>query len=150
MGDVNKLFVFKSLLTKPSNALPLHLSQTFPPIIWIFTEGDGIESSLPFRIFSTLTYVLLGPLIIRRNFDSIPRLIRWLKPSKVSLYRILLSIFEFERQNIAGCFKQTFHFNIELIQCKAWFLQFSQWPCRIGATIQIFWQYYKHVLSNIW
>ena len=30
--------------------------QTFPPIIWIFTEGKGdrIESSLPFRIFSTL------------------------------------------------------------------------------------------------
>ena len=30
--------------------------QTFPPIIWIFTEGegDGIESRLPFKIFSTL------------------------------------------------------------------------------------------------
>ena len=36
--------------------LPLHLKQTFPPIIWIFTEdeGDGIESRLPFKIFSTL------------------------------------------------------------------------------------------------
>ena len=32
-GDVNKLFVFKSLLTMPSNVLPLHLKQTFPPII---------------------------------------------------------------------------------------------------------------------
>ena len=40
----------------PSNVLPLHLKQTFPPIIWIFTEveGDGIESKLPFKIFSTL------------------------------------------------------------------------------------------------
>ena len=28
------------------------------------------------------------------------------------------SAFEFERQNIAGCCKQTFHFNIELIQSK--------------------------------
>ena len=39
----------------PSNVLPLHLKQTFPPIIWIFTEGegDGIESRLPFKIFST-------------------------------------------------------------------------------------------------
>ena len=58
MGDVNKLFVFKSLLTMPSNVL--HLKQTFPPIIWIFTEGegDGIESRLPFKIFSTLpTYL---------------------------------------------------------------------------------------------
>ena len=28
------------------NVLLLHLKQTFPPIIWIFTEGegDGIES----------------------------------------------------------------------------------------------------------
>ena len=58
MGDVNKLFVSKSksLLTTPSNVLSLHLKQTFPPIIWIFSEGegDGIESRLPFKIFSTL------------------------------------------------------------------------------------------------
>ena len=57
-GDVNELFVFvfKNLLTMPSNVLPLGLKQTFPPIIWIFTEGegDGIESRLPFKIFSTL------------------------------------------------------------------------------------------------
>ena len=46
---------FKSLLTMPSNILPLHLKETFPPIIWIFTEGDGIRSRLPFKIFSTLT-----------------------------------------------------------------------------------------------
>ena len=40
----------------PSNGLPLHLSQIFPPIIWIFTEdeGDGIKSLLFFKIFSTL------------------------------------------------------------------------------------------------
>ena len=36
----------KCLLTMPSNVLPLH--QTFPHIIWIFTEdeGDGIFSTL--------------------------------------------------------------------------------------------------------
>ena len=40
----------------PSNVLPLHLKQTFSHIIWIFTEseGDKIESRLPFKIFSTL------------------------------------------------------------------------------------------------
>ena len=56
LGNVNKLFVFKSLLTTPSNVLPLHLKQTFPTIIWIFTEedGDGFESRLPVKIFSTL------------------------------------------------------------------------------------------------
>ena len=52
----NKLFVYKSLLTTPTNVLPLHLKQIFLHIIWIFTkgEGDGIGSRLPFKIFSTL------------------------------------------------------------------------------------------------
>ena len=40
----------------PSNVLPLHLKETFPPIIWIYAEGEGdeINSSLSFKIFSTL------------------------------------------------------------------------------------------------
>ena len=48
LGDVNKLFVFKSFLKTPSNILPLQLKQSFTPMIWIFTEGegDGIESRL--------------------------------------------------------------------------------------------------------
>ena len=46
----------KPLLGDVNNFLPLHLKQTFPPVIWIFTEGegDGIENRLPFKIFSTL------------------------------------------------------------------------------------------------
>ena len=38
--------------------LNLDLKQTFPPIIWIFTEseGDEIIPRLPFKIFSPLTY----------------------------------------------------------------------------------------------
>ena len=49
--------IFKSLLTTPSNVLPLHLNQTFLPIIWIFTEGEGdeIESKQPSKI-SSLSY----------------------------------------------------------------------------------------------
>ena len=54
LGDVNKLFVSKSLLTTPSNVLLLHLKQTFPQIIWIFNEGDGIKSRLPVKKFSAL------------------------------------------------------------------------------------------------
>ena len=54
LGNVKKLFVFKSLLTTPSNVLPSYLKQNFLPIIWIFTEGDGIKSRLPFKIFFTL------------------------------------------------------------------------------------------------
>ena len=55
-GNKGKHFVIKSLFTTPSNVLPLQLKQTFPPIIWIFTEGerDGIEFRLLFKIFSTL------------------------------------------------------------------------------------------------
>ena len=41
LGDVNKLFVFKNLLTNLGYVLPLHLKQTLPPIIWIFTIGEG-------------------------------------------------------------------------------------------------------------
>ena len=46
----------------PSNVLPLHLKQTFPLIILIFTEGEGygIESRLPFKIFSTLKQMFFG------------------------------------------------------------------------------------------
>ena len=54
---VNKLLNTKSLLTIiPSNVLSLCLKRTFPPIIWIFTEGesDMIESRLLFKIFFTL------------------------------------------------------------------------------------------------
>ena len=56
-----KHFCYQSLFTTPSNVLPLHLKQTFPPIIWIFTEdeGDGIDSRLPFKIFSTLILMYL-------------------------------------------------------------------------------------------
>ena len=64
MGEVNKLL--KKMLTTPSNYLPLHLKQTFPPMIWIYTEdeGDGIKSKLPFRIFSTLSKI---PKLILHN-----------------------------------------------------------------------------------
>ena len=58
LGDVNKLLKTKM----PSNVLPLHLKQIFQLIIWIFTEGDGIESRLPFKIFSTLSLPILSPI----------------------------------------------------------------------------------------
>ena len=56
LADVNKLFVFRSLLKTSNNVLLLHLKPTFPSIIWIFTDCDcdGIETRLAFRIFSTL------------------------------------------------------------------------------------------------
>ena len=39
----------------------IHLEDLFPPIIWIFTEGegDGIQSRLSFQIFSTLPITIL-------------------------------------------------------------------------------------------
>ena len=40
----------------PNNALPLHLKQTFLPIILIFidSEGDEMKSRLAFEMFSAL------------------------------------------------------------------------------------------------
>ena len=51
MGDLN-------LFSKVCWQHPANLKQTFPPIIWIFTEGegDGIKSKLPFKIFPTLSF----------------------------------------------------------------------------------------------
>ena len=41
-------FLFQKLVDKTQQSLPYHLKQTFPPIIWIFAEGEGdrIKSSL--------------------------------------------------------------------------------------------------------
>ena len=55
-GWCNKLFVFKTLWTMTSNIFAIHLNQTFLPIIWIFTEGegDGIKPRILFKIFSAI------------------------------------------------------------------------------------------------
>ena len=64
-------FENNSLLTMPSNVLPLHLKQTFLPIIWIFTEGDEIESRLPIKIFSTLPCWSFSDICqLRLDFDN--------------------------------------------------------------------------------
>ena len=52
----------------PSNVLPLHLKQTFPPIIWIFTKGDGIKSRLSFNFF--LLYPLINYLEATNDVSS--------------------------------------------------------------------------------
>ena len=70
--DVNKLFVFKSLLTRARNVLPLQLKQ-----FEFFTKGDGIKSRLPFKIFSTLyvqTKLFQNPKIAPSNVDVVPKL----------------------------------------------------------------------------
>ena len=76
----------------PSNVLPLHLKQTFPPKIWIFTEGkgDGIESRLPFIMFSTLK---LKPEITYVNADF---------RDETTLLRKL--ILKFPNETILWCF----------------------------------------------
>ena len=48
VGVVNKLLKTRILLKLPCNVLLYYLRETFPPIIRIFTdgEGDGIDSRL--------------------------------------------------------------------------------------------------------
>ena len=55
LGIVNKLFIYKSLLTTPNNVLTSHIKQTYPSMIWIFIEGEGdrVEFRRPFKIFFT-------------------------------------------------------------------------------------------------
>ena len=63
----------------PSNVLPLHLKQTFLPMIYIFTEGEGDGIRLPFKIFSTL--IVNGERfqdIDAQRLDTLPR------PSEIS------------------------------------------------------------------
>ena len=45
-GWCNNLLVFKKLLTTPSNVLPLHLNQTFPPI-FEFSQKVKVMGSDP-------------------------------------------------------------------------------------------------------
>ena len=82
LAIVKKLLTFKRLLTTHSNVLPLHLKQTFLPIIWIFIEGDRIESRLHFKIFSTLmkqirnySFFFYLPALRRRRWPTL-RLLR--------------------------------------------------------------------------
>ena len=58
LGIVNKPFVFKSLLTTPSNVLPL---QKAAAIQMLTTQWRvyKIKSALPFKIFSNLTFFFL-------------------------------------------------------------------------------------------
>ena len=78
LGDVNKLFVFKSMLTTPSNVLPLHLKQNYRPIIWILTggEGDWTKSKLPLYIKNN-TFMAsrkkLRPTVLGREEDVLIR-----------------------------------------------------------------------------
>ena len=53
LGIVNKLLKTKSLLTTPSNVLPIHLKQTFPPIIWILLKVKvmGLNPGYPLKKF---------------------------------------------------------------------------------------------------
>ena len=82
-GWCQQIFCFKILLTMPSNVLPSHLKQTFPPMVWIFIEGEEIESRLPFKIFSTLAWpfdIYIGQVAViptlKGHFSS--QLTKWL------------------------------------------------------------------------
>ena len=60
VGQISTLYYFLSDYGRES--LLLHLKQIFPPMIWIFTEGDGIDSRLPFKniiYFKTTLNLLL-------------------------------------------------------------------------------------------
>ena len=57
-----QMFCFQKFV---DNIQPCFVFTPYPPIIWIFTEGegDGIESRLPFKIFSTLSVCKFCPIL---------------------------------------------------------------------------------------
>ena len=59
---LDKRLKTKCLLTSPSNVLPLHLKQTFPPIILIFNEGEG--NGIEFRLLYCTLLLAMGVIII--------------------------------------------------------------------------------------
>ena len=67
LGVFNKFLETKSLLTTPSNVSPLHLKQTFPPIISILSEGDWIKSRLLFQNFSILSSEKMSTIVHSRG-----------------------------------------------------------------------------------
>ena len=121
MGYVNKFIIFKSLLTMPSNVLPLHLKQTFPHIIRVFTEseGDGIKSRLPFTIFSTLSYqILKSQECLFRNI-FIP-----LCPTKTISWHCILMV----RSHVLWLIMRSMHFKLKVKKVK---------KCDIFETVHI-------------
>ena len=113
LGDINKFFIFQSLLTTTSSVLPLQ--QTFPPIVWIFTEseGDGIQSRLPFKIFSTL---MLPQKWFSPHCDKKKRCRRW----KSKLLKRYKSNYMAGQNSLYACFftKKTDHFMSVLIKIR--------------------------------
>ena len=97
-------FFFKCLLTIPSNILPLHLKQTFPPIIWIFVkyEGDRIESRLPksfltsnhfntkYLVFCMHNFLCLWVAFVQRVFFFVVYFN--LRPTKKIYFKIKISV----------------------------------------------------------
>ena len=141
LDDVNKHFVFKSLLTTPSNVLPLHLKQIFPPIIWIFTEGedDGIKTRLPFKTFSTLL----------SNLYTVPfRASSFHKKSSNSISEIAMVIFSIGHTKCVGPITGKIHFD-NYIKINSEFLTpFRGGPNMIASSqfyISIYWE-----VSFIW
>ena len=53
VGGCQQTFEKKKFVDIPNNVLPYYLKLTFPPIIRIYTEGDGIESRLSSYTFSS-------------------------------------------------------------------------------------------------
>ena len=76
----------------PSNVLPFHLNQTFLHIIWIFTEGEEVESRLPFKIFCTLCTDFIILLLMRqklRRWQNAKLQIKQSKEPKICIYQLL-------------------------------------------------------------
>ena len=59
LGDVNKLFVLKSLLTTPRNVLSLHLKKTLKVKVMGSYPSYLLKSLLPYDVTSAYVHIFL-------------------------------------------------------------------------------------------
>ena len=138
LGDVNKLFIFKSLLTTPSNVFPLHLKQTFPTIIWIFTEYEGgiHMKEMGLNPGYLLKYFLL---YLRLNDQSEIQILN-------GLYRLSIPL---ETENrVCGCSVQSFVTSL-ISKMTLDFLNIY-WLRQLNENILIFWKVTSFSHFQIW
>ena len=116
--ELSQSFENKKYVDNSQQCFAFTIKQTFLPIIWIFTkgEGDAIESRLPFKIFSTFTKK--NPNRYTWIFQPKSLKVRSLAPKGNQMKKKPLShVFRFFYQISKFC-RQTFYFSsFNLLDC---------------------------------
>ena len=122
LGVVKKLWKQKVCWQRP--AMPFYLKQTFPIIIWIFTEGEGdwIKSRLPLRIFSTLLFLAFK--LLKHEI---------LKPDFLINAQYAIAM----KKNIGKTFHVSTHNIDRAVQFKVSTILNEKWSCQRASSLNL-------------